>query len=212
MDFLLHLDISLLRWINTTAVHPALDQILSLVADVDSMQWFIVAAVLAVAVWGGFKGRVFLVLMFLCLVIGDAGINWALKRVINRPRPHQVLEEVRRVKRESLTAYRVEWSNPGPVERGRSMPSGHTCNNVAFALLLTLLYRPWGRLAWIWAAIIGYSRIYTGDHYPGDILVSIGVASVYTGLICCAACWLWHKGAPLLFPQTYARHPRLLSS
>ena len=210
MDWLLQIDIALLRLINGKWIHPALDQGLSLLTDVDSLWWLIVAIVLALLIWGGFKGRTFLALLVLCLLIGDAGINWAIKRMVNRPRPHQALEDVRRVKRENLTTYRVEWSKPGPVQRGRSMTSGHTCNNVALALLITLVYGRWGMLAWIWAVTIAYSRIYTGDHYPSDILVSFLVASTYTGLICCAACWVWHKGAPRLLPQIYARHPRLL--
>ncbi|MDX6767716.1 MAG: phosphatase PAP2 family protein [Candidatus Methylacidiphilales bacterium] len=210
MDFLYQIDIAVLRWINTTATHPILDYVLSLIADTDTMIWLLAPTVIAVAVWGGFKGRVFLVLMILCLLIGDAGINWAIKTTVNRPRPHQTLENVRRVKLTSPTTYRVQWSEPGPVKNGRSMTSGHTCNNVALALLLTLLYGRWGALAWIWAAAMGYSRIYSGDHYPSDVLVSALVACAYTGLICCAACWLWHKGAPRLLPKTYARHPHLL--
>lgn len=211
MDWLLQTDVALFRWINGTGIHPALDQAFSLISDVDSLLGFMAAATIALAIWGGFKGRTLIVLMILCLLIGDAGINWSIKRLANRPRPHQTLEDVRRVKRETLTTYHVEWSKPERFKYGRSMTSGHTSNNVALALLITLIYGRWGALAWIWALIMGYSRIYTGNHYPSDILASFLVASAYTGIIGCAASRVWHKVAPAWFPQIYDRHPRLFA-
>jgi undecaprenyl-diphosphatase len=55
--------------------------------------------------------------------------------------------------------------------------SSHASNTFAVAVFLTLLtgsrYRfiPW--LVFIWAAIMSYSRIYLGVHYPGDTLAGM---------------------------------------
>lgn len=209
METLLAWDLAALRWINASATHPVLDHLFAFIANAGKAVVPLVALGLAGLVFGRFKERVLVVSMLLCLVIGDAGINWAIKRTVNRARPHQALEDVRRIRPEGWFGHRVEWSNPAPPEKGRSMTSGHVCNNTALALLIFLLYRPWGALAFLWAGLVGYARVYTGDHYPSDVLVSIPVALAYTGGICCAASALWQNYGPRFAPHLHARHPRL---
>lgn len=63
--------------------------------------------------------------------------------------------------------------------------SSHAANTVAFALLFSLLFRNrWFSLSVAaWAALVMYSRMYLGVHYPGDILGGIVVGAV-SGIIC----------------------------
>lgn len=208
MDLILQWDVSLFRLINSIGTAPWLDGFLSIIADFSLMKWPLSAAVIIGLIWGGFRARLFLVLTALCLIIGDGGINWTIKKLVNRPRPYQNLEDVRRVKREGL-GYRIEHVSQQPWEKGRSMTSGHACNNVALAVLASYLFAPWGRLVWIWALLIGYSRVYTGDHYPSDVLVSFLVATLYTLGICCLVQFLWQHYAPRFLPRLYALHPKL---
>jgi undecaprenyl-diphosphatase len=53
--------------------------------------------------------------------------------------------------------------------------SSHAANSFALAGFIFLLFREWfrpiGYFAFGWAALVSYSRIYLGVHYPGDILV-----------------------------------------
>ncbi len=55
-----------------------------------------------------------------------------------------------------------------------SMPSSHATNHFGlagfwFLVIKQSLNRKWHWL-WLWAFLIGYSQIYAGVHFPGDIL------------------------------------------
>jgi undecaprenyl-diphosphatase len=67
--------------------------------------------------------------------------------------------------------------------------SGHAANSFALATFLSLLFRKkWVTIAiFIWAALISYSRIYLGVHYPGDVicgaLIGILIAAAISYLL-----------------------------
>lgn len=62
--------------------------------------------------------------------------------------------------------------------------SSHAANTAGVATFIFLLLRPAYRFTWtifLWAAVMSYTRIYLGVHYPGDILVGglVGFACGY---------------------------------
>ena len=67
--------------------------------------------------------------------------------------------------------------------------SSHAANSFAIAAFLCFLlpvrHWPLKILLLVWAAIISYSRIYLGVHYPGDITVgaAIGLLTAWLGLV-----------------------------
>jgi undecaprenyl-diphosphatase len=114
-----------------------------------------------------------------------AAVAWLLvhaaKAIADRPRPYQVVADA--VLRQSPA-------------HGTSFPSSHTAVTLAVAIALApFLARP---LAWAgigYAALVGWSRVYLGVHYPLDILAGAGIGMAAAGVILLAVgTLLRHQG------------------
>ena len=69
--------------------------------------------------------------------------------------------------------------------------SGHAANTFATAFFIWLLFKNQYRWSWvifIWAALMTYTRIYLGVHYPSDILFG-----AFIGIICGYAGYKFYK-------------------
>lgn len=72
--------------------------------------------------------------------------------------------------------------------RGYSFASGHAANTFGLAAIVYFLERSRFSVALLlWAAIVSYSRIYLGVHYPADVitgaLIGIGYAFIWSWLL-----------------------------
>lgn len=102
------------------------------------------------------------------LALASATINTFGKRTVRRPRP--VLDPVpvvRRLKRQPITT---------------SFPSGHAASAAAFATGVALESRGWGATVAPLAAAVALSRVYTGVHFPSDVLAgaALGAGAAFT--------------------------------
>ena len=124
---------------------------LSLAASYSRL-WMAVSAVTAVA--DGARGRGAALQALTSVGITSAVANIAMKGLARRPRPGQQVPEDRRLAQPDSSSF----------------PSGHTASAAAFSAVMSAQY-PKSRLPInALAATVGFSRVYTGVHYPGDVL------------------------------------------
>jgi membrane-associated phospholipid phosphatase len=64
----------------------------------------------------------------------------------------------------------------------RSFPSGHTAAAVAFASGVSRVVPAAGASLHVLAALVGYSRVHTGVHYPGDVVAGALIGATVGGL------------------------------
>jgi membrane-associated phospholipid phosphatase len=94
-------------------------------------------------------------------------VTHGLKIIVQRDRPF------------ATYPYIIKKSGGG----GYSFPSGHTSAAFCSATSLSLLFPKWYVIApaYLWAASVGYGRMYQGVHYPTDILAGaiVGAGSAW---------------------------------
>jgi membrane-associated phospholipid phosphatase len=93
---------------------------------------------------------------FLSVLLGSMIINWIVKLLLHRTRPHL-------------------WQSPAP-EFDYGFPSGHAMSSMTLVAALVIL--TW-KTRWRWwvvipgsvyVLVIAWTRLYLGVHYPSDIL------------------------------------------
>lgn len=199
-----------------------LDRFMASISSFDLWIVPIVTAILLVIALGGFRARAMLVVLGLTIAVSEALVAKPLKSTVRRPRPHEVLADVRIVglKRSKdlprfldvIRPLKISMSRPGSGEiGGRSLPSAHTINNFAVATVFLVFYRGLG-LAWLAvASAVGYSRIYVGSHWPSDIAISILLGVGLTLLLLPLYEMLWRAIGSRVMPRCFALHPSLLA-
>src|SRR5271155_3335116 len=89
-------DLHVLYLINQTWSRPWLDPVMARVSDFSWTAKCLLALAVAIALaFGGFRGRLLVVVMVACLVVGDAGIDRVFKLLFNRPRPNETEPHLR---------------------------------------------------------------------------------------------------------------------
>ena len=155
MDTILQLDQNILLFIQEYIRH-------------DWMDWF----------WKGITHLgdfgIFWILLTIVLLIpiGTLITNVAIKNVVARIRPYEVIQELELM---------IE------KQKDFSFPSGHTCASFASAFAIykckEVFPKKWRTAAMVLATLIALSRLYVGVHYPTDVLggLIVGLFSGWAG-------------------------------
>ena len=219
--------------INRDWVAPWADRLLSFLADFGAWApWLILLLALGV-IFGNFHLRAALLAAGLAVGLSDGvGVN-LLKHTVGRPRPSQVepgvrvvqlgraacgLPKIAGIASEPIVKFpngMEKPSSPGQLTAahpvtGRSFPSGHAANNMAVATVLILFFGWRGALYLPLALLIAYSRIYTGSHWPLDVVGGM-VLGIAGGVIATRLLqFLWRRYASKLLPRLAEAHPELI--
>jgi membrane-associated phospholipid phosphatase len=144
---------------------PLLDAPLRLVSDFAnySKPWFLVSG--ALAVFGGSQGRRAALTGLAAIGAASLVVNQPMKMAGARIRPD----------RHGIGVPQQRWVR---MPSSTSFPSGHSASAAAFAVAvgdaMPALQRPLGAAA----SVVAFSRVYTGVHYPGDVLVGATVGAL----------------------------------
>ncbi len=135
---------------------PTLDRTLSELSRAADYSRLTIAVAGMLAIGGGRTGRRAAGTGLISVAVTSAVMNAVIKPLVRRPRPAQ--DEV-------VTAARQI-----PMPRSASFPSGHSASAFAFATgvgqVLPSAAFPLRGLG----ALVAYSRVHTGVHYPGDVI------------------------------------------
>ena len=172
MDFLINLDGNILLWIQEYIRQDWMEGFWKGITMLGDSGWFWIALSLLLMVprqtrWIGITSLA-------AIVIGALITNVTLKNLVARIRPYEVVEGL---------VLLIE------KQGDYSFPSGHTCASFAAAgVYWRMLPKKFSIPLLILAAMIAFSRLYVGVHYPTDIL-----AGLLIGLFAAWAAWYMQK-------------------
>jgi len=157
------LDRAVFRVIAATPT-PSLDRAFGMLSRAanHSKLWVATAAVLAAS---GASGRRAATDGLVAVAATSAVVNLVLKPMGERRRPGPAGD-------------RVPVARQVDMPESTSFPSGHSGSAFAFASAVGRSWPPAGGPIQALATLVAYSRVHTGVHYPGDVIVGSTVGSV----------------------------------
>lgn len=182
MGGLEQVDAWLFQLLNHSLAHPALDDLMLFLTKPKFSCHILWLTALFIVFRKGRDGFWIVLLLLLSVGIADYTASGIFKPLFQRVRPCFALDGVRLLVDQSHS-----WS----------FASSHAANSTAIASLVWLFF--WkGKLIdklftvtmIIYAAMVAFSRIYIGVHYPGDVLGGIVIGLVSATLIYTAFVWI----------------------
>lgn len=174
IEWLHQIELQILFFINTQATHPWLDVFFYHVTDLHKNPVFNVLVVAAVLFFSvrKYKRESWRVItaLILTVAIGDVVGYRLIKGTVERPRPFH---------NESIKDKIIQRKDA----HGNSFPSNHAINCFGSATILAIAFPAACYIFYIFAAIVGYSRLYLGVHYPSDVLAGALIGFLVARLV-----------------------------
>jgi membrane-associated phospholipid phosphatase len=137
---------------------PTLDRAMRRLSHAANYSRLSLASAAAVALLGGEGGRRAAAHGLASVAVTSAAVNLAVKPLWRRRRPDRAAENVPLARHVRM-----------PVSS--SFPSGHSAAAFAFATGVGRTLPQAGLPLQALAALVAYSRVHTGVHYPGDVAI-----------------------------------------
>jgi membrane-associated phospholipid phosphatase len=151
------IDLAIYRAIAATP-SPSLDEAMRRLSDAANHSKLWLAAAAAMALLGGRPGRRAAVTGVGAIAVTSFVVNVPLKVLLRRARPDRI-------------AAGVPVARHVPMPLTNSFPSGHAASGFAFAAAVAGSLPAAAAPLRTIASTVGYSRVHTGVHFPGDVVV-----------------------------------------
>lgn len=158
IENLISKDQALFHLINSEWTAPWLDTFMPIFTDLHKFPLFVIPATIVILIMCLKFRKIAVHVLFLCIIsfsISDSLSHRVLKPAFHRSRPEFSVQPVRLLSKS---------------HKGLSFPSNHAANMFGLATVLTYFFRRKWPLFFGIAALIAYSRIYVGVHFPLDVL------------------------------------------
>lgn len=157
MEWIQQMDCRMMAWIQDHVGHSVWDSVMIAVSKLGNggFIWIAIGVILLLAGWKNRKYIQWGLTVLLSLGTNALVCNLLLKPLVARTRPYDVL------------GYEILI----PPLSDYSFPSGHTSASFAAATAIYAINRKWGIAAYVFAALMGISRLYLGVHFVTDVVV-----------------------------------------
>lgn len=148
------------------------------------------------AIKGGRRGRWVLVGCALLFIFTDLLTSQVWRPLLGRLRPYAGLEGIRYCFGD---LWRVsDAASMAKAAHSYGLPSAHAANAMGPAIYLGRFYPRLGRWLVAAALLVGFSRVYVGAHFPGDVLAGY----LWGGICGWLLAWLVARLPALRRPET----------
>lgn len=175
-------DARLFQLLNHSLAHPALDDLMLFLTKPKLSGHILWLTALFVALRRGRDGLWIVLLLLLSVGMADYTASGIFKPLFHRVRPCFALDGVRLLIDQSHSF---------------SFASSHAANSTAIATLIWIFFwrgelidKLFAVTMIAYAAMVSFSRIYVGVHYPGDVLGGMVIGLVSASLIYTAFAWI----------------------
>ncbi|MEQ1875039.1 MAG: phosphatase PAP2 family protein [Bdellovibrionia bacterium] len=173
MEFLTSLDRKAFAIVNDSLSNPFFDAVMPVVTDLHKSWIFVLLGLAGLGLWiWRDRKRAPKILLGLALSVAcSETVSYRIiKHYVSRPRPSHT---------EGLQVNLRTHDHSG-----ESFPSLHASNNFAGATYLSLFFVRLSPVFFAIAALVGFSRVYVGVHFPSDV-----AAGAVIGILCGLLFW-----------------------